>query len=90
MDSLMAADEEQLLALPDFGQVSAQAVVSFFRQEQTRTLIERLKTAGVRMTGESQIAGRRPLDGLTFVLTGTLPSMSRSQAGELIEKPAGK
>lgn len=90
MDSLMAADEEQLLALPDFGQVSAQAVVSFFRQEQTRTLIERLKTAGVRMTGESQIAGRRPLDGLTFVLTGTLPSMSRSQAGELIEKAGGK
>ncbi|NLK89496.1 MAG: NAD-dependent DNA ligase LigA [Clostridiaceae bacterium] len=90
MDSLMAADEEQLLALPDFGQVSARAVVSFFRQEQTKILIDRLKRAGVRMTGESQIAGRRPLDGLTFVLTGTLPGLSRSQAGELIEKAGGK
>jgi DNA ligase (NAD+) len=90
LDSMILASEEELMALPDFGQVSAKAVADYFRQPQTQELIRRLKTAGVRMTGETPTAAQQPLAGLTFVLTGTLPTMTREQAADRIEKAGGK
>lgn len=90
LDSLMAAKEEDFLALPDFGLITARAVAAYFSQPQTHDLIEHLRSAGVNMMGETPAAGRRPLDGLTFVLTGSLTGLTRGQAGELIEKTGGK
>jgi DNA ligase (NAD+) len=76
--------------LPDFGQISAEAVVRFFRQSQTRELIDRLRAAGLRLTGDSRPAANLSLNGQTFVLTGTLPSLSREDATALIEAAGGK
>ncbi len=90
LNDLMAASETELQCLPDFGLVSARAIIDYFRQPQSRELIDHLRAAGVRMTGETITAGARPLDGMTFVLTGTLPTLSRDQATELIEQAGGK
>jgi len=90
LDELMAAPAEALQALPDFGLISARAVFDYFRQPQSRELIERLRAAGVRMTGEARPAGSQPLAGMTFVLTGTLPTLTREQATALIEAAGGK
>lgn len=90
LDDLMAASVETLQTLPDFGLVSARAVYDYFRQPQSRELIERLRAAGVRMTGDARLAGSRQLEGMTFVLTGTLPTLTREQATALIEAAGGK
>jgi DNA ligase (NAD+) len=90
LDSLMAAAEQDLQQLPDFGLISAQAVVDYFRQPQSRELISRLRAAGVRMTADAPAASVQPLAGKTFVLTGTLPTLSREEATVLIESAGGK
>jgi DNA ligase (NAD+) len=88
--AITRATELELLALPDFGMVSAQAVVDFFSQEQTRHLIERLAAAGVNLRGNVIDRTARPLNGMTFVLTGTLPTLGRDEATQLIEAAGGK
>ena len=90
LDDLMRADEARLQTLPDFGQVSARAVVRFFGQPQSRELIERLKAAGLNMAGSAPGSDALPLTGMTFVLTGTLPTLSREEASERIEQAGGK
>ncbi len=90
LDGLMRANVEELQNLPDFGQISAQAVVDYFLQPQTRQLISRLIDSGVRTTGDIAPSGDQPLSGLTFVLTGTLPTLTREQAASLIERAGGK
>ena len=90
MQSIIMAREEELQALPDFGQVSARAVVEFFRQPQSRELISKLMAAGVRTDSDAVQTGSLPLSGLTFVLTGTLPTLAREQATTLIEQAGGK
>ncbi|MBP7402634.1 MAG: NAD-dependent DNA ligase LigA, partial [Clostridia bacterium] len=91
MVSIRNASFETLAALPDFGPITAACVVEFFAQEQTGHLLDRLTEAGVNMTSStfgSTSAG--PLAGLTFVLTGTLPGMSRDEAEELIREHGGR
>jgi DNA ligase (NAD+) len=90
LDAILAATEEDLQQLPDFGQVSARAVVNYFRQPQSLELIRRLRESGVRMTGDEPQKAAQPLSGLTFVLTGTLPTLSREKATELIEQAGGR
>lgn len=91
IDAIAAASVETLAALPDFGQVTAQSVFEFFAEEQTRELIEKLKTAGVRMQGAAKPVLRgAELNGKTYVLTGTLPSLSREEASALIMAHGGK
>ncbi|MDN5292861.1 MAG: ligase [Eubacteriales bacterium] len=90
MDRLMTASEEELMAIPEVGPKMAASIVAFFAREENRRLIERLRQAGVRMTEEETAAGDQPLAGKTFVLTGTLSSLTRREAGELIEKLGGK
>ncbi len=91
MDTLMQASPLELMSLPDFGSVSAQAVADFFAQPQTRQLIARLAAAGLNLQG-TRPAGpvARPLAGQTFVLTGTLPNLGRDEATRRIEAAGGK
>jgi DNA ligase (NAD+) len=90
MQALMAADRESLQTLEGIGPRIAESVVDYFSIDRNRKLIDKLAKAGVNMGGE--VAPRRvgPLAGLTFVITGTLPSMSREQAKALIESQGGK
>ena len=88
--AITRATELELLTLPDFGSVSARAVVDFFNQEQTLHLIDRLEKAGVNLRGNVIDRSVRPLNGMTFVLTGALPTLGRDEATHLIEAAGGK
>jgi DNA ligase (NAD+) len=92
LDALMAAPYEELQAIPGIGPVLAQNVVEWFARAPNRQLVEKLRAAGVRMAEEApqEPAGPQLLDGLTFVITGTLPSLSREQAKALIEAHGGR
>lgn len=89
MDALMAADEAALCAIDGFGEIMAKSVVAFFSLPQSRHFVGQLADAGVNMTGESSQKGDR-FAGMTFVLTGTLPTMKRDEAAALIEENGGK
>ncbi len=91
MRAIGAADVDTLSALPDFGPVTATAVASFFCQEQTHHLLDRLAAGGVNTT--STTFGKQadgPLTGMTFVLTGTLAGLSREEAAAFIRTQGGK
>lgn len=92
MDALTVAPVEQLQAVGDVGPVVARTVRAFFDEPLNRTLVDRLRDAGVNMVG--QVKSGAPtigaLAGKTFVLTGTLSSMSREEAKEKIEALGGK
>jgi DNA ligase (NAD+) len=91
IDSLIAAPVEDIVKIPEFGEKMAQSVVSFFNQEQTTDTIEKLRIAGVNLKsyGRKQLTDNR-FEGMTFVLTGTLPTYTRSEAAEIIESFGGK
>ena len=90
IEELFDADIERLTALSDFGLVTAQYVVDFFCRIQTRAMINALKEAGVEMTLEQAEQSDNRFAGMTFVLTGTLPTLKRSEASEIVEKFGGK
>ncbi|HWQ39785.1 MAG TPA: NAD-dependent DNA ligase LigA [Burkholderiales bacterium] len=90
LEALMNADEEALQRAPDVGPVVASSIVGFFREPHNRTVIEALRKAGVRWKDEPRAAASAPLAGKTFVLTGTLPSLTREQAVERIEAAGGR
>ncbi|MDY4048264.1 NAD-dependent DNA ligase LigA [Negativibacillus massiliensis] len=89
MEKLSWATLEQLTALDGFGEVVAQNIVSFFLEERNRVQIERLAKAGVNMESTKVKTGDT-FEGKTFVLTGTLPTLKRNEAKELIESLGGK
>lgn len=89
MEKLSWATLEQLTALDGFGEVVAQNIISFFLEERNRVQIERLAKAGVNMESTKVKAGDT-FEGKTFVLTGTLPTLKRTEAKELIESLGGK
>ena len=89
MDALMAADEETLEAVEDVGPITAANIAGWFRGEQSKHLISRLKEAGVSMESTEKAADTR-LAGKTIVLTGTLSSMSRAEAEGRIQALGGK
>lgn len=90
MDSLMNASLESLAMTDDIGEISANSIYEFFRQDQTIDLINRLKEANVNMEAlESEDIDNR-FEGKTFVLTGTLEKFTRKEASDLIEKHGGK
>ena len=85
------ADLFTLASLPDFGLVTAQSVTDFFAQEQTHHLLDELEAHGVRFDGGgSSVPLDNLLQGKTFVLTGTLPSLTREQASAMILSHGGK
>ncbi|MGM9667319.1 MAG: NAD-dependent DNA ligase LigA [Eubacteriales bacterium] len=89
IERLFGATKEEISAIEDFGAVTAECVVSYFSHPQTRMLIEGLKKAGVK-TKEEPVEKGGAFEGKTFVLTGTLPTLKRAQAGALIEQLGGK
>ena len=89
MDALMAAKAEELERVEEVGPRISQAILEFFAQEKNRALVEHLRAAGVDMTAEKRQRSTQ-LAGLTFVLTGTLPTMTRDEAEAMIEAAGGK
>lgn len=89
MDALLEATEEEIASIDGFGQIMAQAVAEFLQLPGSRHLIQALREAGVNMEA-AQIPTGSLFSGRTFVLTGTLPTMTRSQASALIESLGGK
>jgi DNA ligase (NAD+) len=91
MDPLMQANEETLLQVHDVGPVVAASIVAFFAQANNREVVEQLRVRGVQWQTQSGTQGAHAhLNGKTFVLTGTLPTLSRDQAQALIEAAGGK
>ena len=89
LDPVMNADFESFSKIQDVGEITATAIVEFFSNEKNIELIEKLKNAGLK-TNSSAEPRKETLSGLTFVLTGTLPTMTRDEATELIKKNGGK
>jgi DNA ligase (NAD+) len=92
LDALAKADVERLLEVPDVGPIVAQSVHAFFHEPHNREVIAGLRAAGVGWV-EGEGAAReapKPLSGKTFVLTGTLPSLSRDEAKERLEAAGAK
>jgi DNA ligase (NAD+) len=91
LDALMQANEDQLQQVPDVGPVVAASIARFFAERHNIEVIEQLRAAGVHWAeGEPMALAAAPLAGKTFVLTGTLPSLSREAAKEMIEAQGGK
>ncbi|MGA8146301.1 MAG: NAD-dependent DNA ligase LigA [Gallionellaceae bacterium] len=91
LDNFMAADEERLQLVPDVGPIVAQSIVAFFNEKHNVDVIKQLRSAGVQwMEHEGEATGELPLNGKTFVLTGTLPSMSREEAKANLEALGAK
>jgi DNA ligase (NAD+) len=86
----MAADEGQLQQAPDVGPVVAAAIHAFFREPHNQQVIARLRAAGVCWPGPVNPPLDQPLAGLSFVLTGTLESMSRDEATERLQALGAK
>lgn len=89
MDAILSATAEDISAIDGFGAVMAQSVVAFFALEPSRELVARLRDAGVNMQSQTVVKDAR-FAGKTFVLTGTLPTLTRSEASALIEQYGGK
>ena len=89
LDALMAATEEELTAVPDVGGVTASHIYTWFRQEQSSHMVEKLRAAGVNLESQREITDTR-FAGLTFVLTGALSKFTREEATEKIELFGGK
>lgn len=89
VDALLEATEEEIASIDGFGQIMAQAVAEFLQLPGSRHLIQALREAGVNMEAAQTPTGSL-FSGRTFVLTGTLPTMTRSQASALIESLGGK
>lgn len=89
VESVMNAEVSDIAAIDGFGEILAQSVYNGFREPHRVKLIERLKELGLKMTYSSQQVSDK-LNGLTFVLTGTLPMLKRDEAKAMIEQRGGK
>ena len=89
LDACFDATVESLCEIDDIGQITAQSIVEFFARPESRALCDALKAAGVLTESTAAPKGDR-LAGLTFVITGTLPTMKRDEASALILQNGGK
>jgi DNA ligase (NAD+) len=90
IDAIAEAGQTRLEAIEGIGPETAAAVVAWFRDEHNRTLLEKLRAAGLHFEAERVIEGSQAFEGLTFVITGTLPTMSREEARNYVEEHGGK
>jgi len=90
MDRIAAASLEELQQAEEVGPKVAESILQFFREPRNQELVERLCAAGLQFTCESARPKSGPLQGVTFVLTGALPRLSRDEAKRLIEAAGGK
>ena len=84
------ADRDALMEVDDVGEVSADCIFRFFHDEKNKDMIARLKSLGVNMEAEETETIFSPISGKTVVITGTLPTLGRKEAAELVEKYGGK
>ena len=89
IDALMEADGEALQGVNDIGEVSAGCILEFFAKKENQQIVERMRSCGVNMECKEQQAGSKFQD-MTFVITGTLPTLGRKEAAALIEAQGGK
>ena len=89
IDALMAATCEELSDIPEIGEKMSESIVEYFKQDKSRELINRFKELSISMEYTSTVASDI-LSGKTFVLTGTLPTLKRSEAKSMIESNGGK
>ncbi len=89
MDEILKATAEDFESIDGFGKIMALSAAKFFSLPETKQIIERLRTLGVNMNAEDKKKGDS-FSGMTFVLTGTLPTYTRSAAAEIIESLGGK
>lgn len=90
LDALLDASAEQINDVPGVGGAIAEAVVAFFAEPHNRRLVERLRRAGLTLTEPTAVALGGALAGRTYVLTGTLPTLTRIRAAELIDAAGGR
>ncbi|MFN2602722.1 MAG: NAD-dependent DNA ligase LigA [Gemmatimonadaceae bacterium] len=90
MDALAAASEEEIMAVRGIGEIIAVGVESYFRNGAAKRLIEKLRKAGVNFTEPRTVATGGALSGKTVVITGTLPTLSRTRATEVVEQAGGR
>ena len=89
VENLFAATYEDFVAISDIGDITARELLEFFSEENTKTLIKKLQELGVDTNAKSEERSDK-FAGLTFVLTGTLPTMTRDEASAIIKKMGGK
>ena len=89
IDRLSEASEEELVAIPSIGMTTAQSIVAFFRQEQNRRIIDKLKVAGVKLESTANEPRDLPLSGQEFVITGRLEQFSRQEAETRVKTLGG-
>lgn len=89
IDAIINACVDDILEIDGFGRIMAESVVDYFSYEKSKELIEHLKNSGVNMNSMAVVKDVR-FKGMTFVLTGTLPTLKRSEAAEIIESFGGK
>jgi DNA ligase (NAD+) len=90
LDAIAKASEEEITAVRGVGSTIAEGVVAYFRDPAARKLVEKLRRAGVNFTEQVQASADGALNGKTVVITGTLPSMTRTQATEAVERAGGR
>lgn len=90
IDAIAEATQEELEAIEGIGPQTAASIVTWFDDERHRALLDRLRAAGLSFTVEAAQAAPRTLQGLTFVITGTLPSMTRDEARAFVEDRGGR
>jgi DNA ligase (NAD+) len=90
IDDLASAGREQLMDIPSIGPKVAESILAYFRQEQNRKIIEKLRNAGVKLYSEEHHAVNLPFSGMEFVITGRLEKLTRLQAETRIKALGGK
>jgi DNA ligase (NAD+) len=90
LDALAKASADDILAIRGIGDIIAEAVVQYFADPSVKALVRKLEQAGVNTEEPRQVEAGGALSGLTVVITGTLPTLSRPQATELVEQAGGR
>jgi DNA ligase (NAD+) len=93
LDELSAASVDELEAIEGLGPITAQRIVEWFQRPRHRQIVEKMRNAGVKLetnTEDTPVAGEQTLSGFSFVITGTLPTLSRQEAKTLIEAHGGR
>ena len=90
LEAIARASVEDILAIRGIGETIAHALAAYFADPSVKRLVKKLAAAGVNFTEPKQVAAGGALKGLTIVITGTLPTLSRSEATELIEAQGGR
>jgi len=90
MDKLMEADEEEITSIESIGPKIAESVAAFFSKPHNKEIVESLREHGLNFKMEEKKQTSQKLEGKTFVLTGSLPSLTRKEATQLIERHGGK